>query len=119
MAVSKAFLFEEDEQLASTIGQAMAHPARMRMLRKLISGNIIGYSFLISDMPLSYNAIKQHVDILKRLGFIQPAMLEDNTVGFQLDRAFYYACAAAGRRILRRGSEVRLLGVDGFEAETG
>lgn len=119
MAVSKAFLFAEDERLASIIGRAMGHPARMRMLRRLMPGRVIPYSLLISDMPLSYNAVKQHVDLLKRLGFLEPAMLENNLAGFKLDMQFYYRCAAAGRRILRREAEVHQLGVEGFDVEAG
>ena len=120
MAVSKAFLFHEDEQLASIIGQAMSHPAKMRMLRKLIPGQAIPYAALIEGMPITYNAIKQHVDHLKRLQLVKPAMLENNLAGFVLNVEFYLKCTAASRRIMRRDSTpVYHLGREDEELEVG
>jgi hypothetical protein len=120
MAVSKAFLFHEDEQLASIIGQAMSHPAKMRMLRKLIPGQVIPYTALTEGMPLTYNAIKQHVDHLKRLQIIKPAMLENNLAGFVLNADFYLKCTAASRRIMRRDrATVYRIGEVGDGLETG
>ncbi|MFK8163152.1 MAG: hypothetical protein AB8H12_11870 [Lewinella sp.] len=120
MAVSKAFLFHEDEQLASIIGQAMSHPAKMRMLRRLIPGQSIPYTALVEGMPLTYNAIKQHVDHLKRLQLIKPAMLENNLAGFVLNVEFYLKCTAASRRIMRRNNTpVYHLGKEGEGLEAG
>ena len=69
---------------------------------------------------ITYNAIKQHVDHLKRLQLVKPAMLENNMAGFVLNIEFYLKCTAASRRLMRRDSAtVYRIGGGDDELETG
>lgn len=109
MAVSKAFLFKEDERLASTIGHAMGHPARVRMLKRLRTGHVLSYVSLTSSIPLKESTVKQHINLLKRLKLIEPGLMVDNKAGYRLNENYYARCTAASRRESSRPTLVREL----------
>lgn len=109
MAVSKAFLFDEDEQLASIIGQAMGHPARVRMLKRLRTGQVLSYVSLTSSIPLRASTVKQHFNLLKRLKLVEPGLMADNKAGYRLNESHYSKCTAASRRESSRPTLVREL----------
>ena len=114
MARSKAHLFENDEQLGSRLSMALAHPARFRMMRRLILGGAMCYLDLVADIPLAESSINSHLKILKRLDFIRPAELLDGSTGYRLNRGLYNECIRATRRLLRKDSQViRMGGVEG------
>ena len=101
MARSKAFLFDEDERLGSRLCVAMGHPARFRMMGRLVRSRVLSYPALIEGIPLSESTISFHLSLMEREGFIRPGTLGDGTTGYQLDRSLYLACTAASRRGLR------------------
>lgn len=100
MARSKAFLFESDEQLGSRLNFALAHPARLSMMARLLQNHSISYLDLIAGIPLVESAIARHIRLLEREGFLEPSILEDGRTGYRLKRKFYHVCAAASRRVL-------------------
>jgi len=108
MAISKAFLFEEEEQAAAEFGFAFSHPARVVILRRLMSGTVLSYDDIVSGMPIVPKTVEQHVRILERLKFIEPGLLPDNTVGFQLNQDRYYARGFSARRQLGRSKTISL-----------
>jgi len=114
MARSKEALFEEDERLGSKLFYAMAHPARFRMMSRLVSGVAITYSELIEGIPLEEPTCMQHISILKRLDFLRPGLLNTRKGGYVLNSKLYFACTAASRRILVRQGRVRQLSADDF-----
>jgi len=106
MARSKAFMFEEDEQLGSRLCTAMSHPAKVRMMRRLKNNSVISYTELIAGIPLAESTISQHLNTIKRLGFTEPVLLSDGNAGYCLNRELYQSCAAASRRQMRGESAV-------------
>lgn len=106
MARSKAHLFEDDEQLGSQLSMVLAHPARFRMMRRLILGGSMSYLDLIVGIPLSESTINSHLKIIKRLDFTRPADLLDGSTGYRLNTELYNECILATRRLLRRDSRV-------------
>lgn len=119
MARSKAFLFEEDERLGSKLCVALAHPARFRMMSRLVSGQVIPYTSLIEGIPLVESTIAFHLSLMEREGFVLPGTLPNGNTGYQLDRNHYFACAAASRRGLLGGGTILQLREDMDLAEVG
>jgi len=101
MARSKAFLFEEDEQLGSRLCMAMSHPAKIRMMRRLKSNGVVSYAELIADIPLAESSITQHLNTIKRLGFTKPVLMGDGNAGYRLNVELYRSCAEASRQQMR------------------
>jgi ArsR family transcriptional regulator len=58
------------EQLAS-LAWAIAHPARVRIVRLLISRNSCVCGEIVDEMPLAQSTVSQHLKILKESGLVQ------------------------------------------------
>lgn len=50
---------------------ALAHPARVRILRLLISRNSCLCGEIVEEMPLAQSTVSQHLKALKQSGLIQ------------------------------------------------
>jgi len=59
----------DDERLAS-IAKALAHPARMHIIRLLAKQQECRGADLFSDLPLAQSTISQHLRILKHAGVV-------------------------------------------------
>lgn len=61
---------EANERLAA-LAKALAHPARVAIVRMLIrqQGCIVGE--IVDELPLAQSTISQHLEQLKRAGFIR------------------------------------------------
>jgi|GEM_PF-3048195 len=68
MAYSSIKQFSKHEQHTSIICQALAHPARLRIVGRIgrSKDKMLDFQSLATDMPLSIPTIKQHVDYLRR-----------------------------------------------------
>ncbi|MCE9532265.1 MAG: metalloregulator ArsR/SmtB family transcription factor [Planctomycetes bacterium] len=60
----------DDEALAK-LAWAIAHPARVRLLRLLIAKSNCVCGELVELMPLSQSTVSQHLKILKEAGVVQ------------------------------------------------
>ncbi len=58
-----------DEQLAS-VAKALAHPARVRILRLLASQTTCRGHEVFSELPLAQSTISEHLRILKEAGLV-------------------------------------------------
>ncbi len=58
------------EQLAQ-LGWAVAHPARVRIVRLLISRKACVCGEIVDQLPLAQSTVSQHLKILKESGLIQ------------------------------------------------
>ena len=58
------------EQLAS-LAWAIAHPARVRIIRLLISRDSCVCGEIVDEMPLAQSTVSQHLKILKEAGLVQ------------------------------------------------
>lgn len=59
-----------DEQLAQ-LAWAVAHPARVRILRILLAKHACICGELVDQMPLAQSTVSQHLKILKESGLVQ------------------------------------------------
>jgi ArsR family transcriptional regulator len=59
-----------DEELA-TLAWALAHPARVRILRILIAREACICGELVDQLPLAQSTVSQHLKILKESGLVQ------------------------------------------------
>ena len=57
-------------QLAG-LAWAIAHPARVRIVRLLISRNACVCGEIVDEMPLAQSTVSQHLKILKESGLVQ------------------------------------------------
>ena len=58
------------EQMAA-LAWAIAHPARVRIVRLLISRNTCVCGEIVDEMPLAQSTVSQHLKILKESGLVQ------------------------------------------------
>ena len=67
MAYSSIKQFSKHEQHTSIICQALAHPARLRIVSRVgrAKGKMLDFHSLSTDLPLSASTIKQHVNYLR------------------------------------------------------
>lgn len=59
-----------DRELA-VLAKALGHPARVAILRRLISGGECICGALVSDLPLAQATVSQHLKVLKDAGLIR------------------------------------------------
>lgn len=59
-----------DEELAR-LAWALAHPARVRLLRLLLARKACVCGELVEAMPLAQSTVSQHLKILREAGLIQ------------------------------------------------
>lgn len=60
----------DDEELAK-LAHAIAHPARVRIVRLLDAKNTCVCGELVEALPLAQSTVSQHLKVLKRAGLIQ------------------------------------------------
>ena len=60
----------KDEELAK-LAWAIAHPARVRILRILLARQACVCGELVDQMPLAQSTVSQHLKILKESGLVQ------------------------------------------------
>ena len=58
------------ERLAQ-LAWAIAHPARIRIVRLLLSRQVCMCGEIVDEMPLAQSTVSQHLKILKESGLIQ------------------------------------------------
>ncbi len=64
----------EDEKELAALAKALAHPARLRILKILTTLDSIGgclNSDLVADLGLAQSTVSEHLRILKQAGFIE------------------------------------------------
>ena len=71
MAQIKANLFSEEEINLAQMAKALAHPARIKILKILMDTNICMCGQIVDLMPLAQATVSQHLKELKKVGLIQ------------------------------------------------
>ena len=61
---------EADEELAA-LSKALAHPARVKILRILLRRNGCICGDLVGELPLAQSTVSQHLKILREAGLIR------------------------------------------------
>lgn len=59
-----------DEELAA-LAKAIAHPARIQILRMLVRSSACVCGDIVDELPLAQSTVSQHLKILKEAGLIR------------------------------------------------
>jgi DNA-binding transcriptional ArsR family regulator len=70
MAYSKREKFSEEEVWLANIAKALAHPARINILKILNSMDTCMVGSLVDQLPLSQSTVSQHLQDLKKAELI-------------------------------------------------
>ena len=68
---SIADVSSRDDAALAELAWAIAHPARVRLVRLLLAKSACVCGELVEQMPLSQSTVSQHLKILKQAGVIQ------------------------------------------------
>jgi ArsR family transcriptional regulator len=60
-----------DEEALAELAKALAHPARVRILRLLVERNACVCGDIVDSLPLAQSTVSQHLKVLKDAGLIQ------------------------------------------------
>ena len=61
---------EADEELAA-LAKAIAHPARVQILRMLVRSSACVCGDIVDTLPLAQSTVSQHLKVLKEAGLIR------------------------------------------------
>lgn len=71
MAQNKSNLFSDEEVQLAAISKALAHPARIKILKILLDTNVCMCGQIVDLLPLAQATVSQHLRELKQVGLIQ------------------------------------------------
>jgi predicted transcriptional regulator len=71
MGSTKTDLFTKKQNDLATMAKAIAHPARIAILQRLVRANACICSDLVEELGLAQATISQHLKELKSVGLIQ------------------------------------------------
>jgi len=71
MALARKEEFSRAEIDIAAIAKALAHPARVAILKTLAERNECICGDLVIDLPLAQSTVSQHLKALKELGIVQ------------------------------------------------
>lgn len=71
MAYSKTYLFDTRLQTSAELFKALAHPARLAILKYLAETKTCITGDLANELPLGRTTVNQHLMELKKAGLIQ------------------------------------------------
>ena len=71
MGITKTEIFTEEQNRLAVMLKAIAHPARIAILQRIISANACICGDLVSEFGLAQATISQHLKELKNAGLIQ------------------------------------------------
>lgn len=70
MAYSKAQEFSKEDIHLAEVAKALAHPARIAILKYVAQQNACICNDIVEELPLSQSTISQHLKALKSVGLI-------------------------------------------------
>ena len=79
MGATKTELFTKKQNELAAMAKALAHPARIAILQKLVKANACICGDLVDELGLAQATISQHLKELKQAGLIQ-GNIEGTTV---------------------------------------
>ena len=71
MQSNKKIAFDKDEQELANLAKALAHPARIAILKELAKRQICICGEIVEVLPLAQSTVSQHLKELKDAGLIQ------------------------------------------------
>ena len=70
MGASKAEFFTEGDKVPAKYARALAHPARIAILKLLLQKNTCICGDIVDKLPLSQSTVSRHLKELKQAGLI-------------------------------------------------
>ncbi|WP_338667486.1 ArsR/SmtB family transcription factor [Pseudodesulfovibrio methanolicus] len=64
-------LHSDDEAFLANVCKGLAHPARIRILRQLLTEHSCTCGHLVEGLPLAQSTVSQHLKILKESGLVR------------------------------------------------
>lgn len=82
MAFSRSQEFRTNEQHTALICQALSHPARIRMISRLVNAqdSSLDYPSITNDIPLNPSTISQHLKYLRSRNIIEHSYDDNNYI---------------------------------------
>lgn len=71
MGATKSYEFSATENRLAKYAKALAHPARVAILKMLVSKQVCQCGDIVEELPLSQSTISQHLKELKEAGLIK------------------------------------------------
>ena len=71
MAVAKKHVFSDEEIQQAAWAKALAHPARIAILKVLAQRQTCICGEIVDELPLAQSTVSQHLKALKEAGFVQ------------------------------------------------
>ena len=71
MGITKSYSFTSKENKVAKYAKALAHPARISILKLLITKQACICGDIVDELPLSQSTVSQHLKELKDVGLIQ------------------------------------------------
>lgn len=71
MGLTKKEQFTKEENTIADIAKALAHPARIAILKVLIARKTCVCGDIVDELPLSQSTVSQHLKELKEVGLIK------------------------------------------------
>ncbi|MDQ0965736.1 putative transcriptional regulator [Flavobacterium sp. W4I14] len=71
MGLTKTEIFTEEQNQMAALLKAMAHPARIAILQRILKSNTCICGDLVEELGLAQATISQHLKELKNAGIIQ------------------------------------------------
>lgn len=86
MPQPKLEMFEKPAVKLAAFAKALAHPARIRILRHLAVAGELPCMGIVAELPLSQPACSRHINELKRAGLLK-SRAAGNQIFFRIDEA--------------------------------
>lgn len=71
MGATKSYEFGSKENKLAKYAKALAHPARVAILKYLVTRNSCQCGDIVEELPLSQSTVSQHLKELKNAGLIK------------------------------------------------
>src|SRR4051812_8229668 len=84
MGLTKSEIFSEKQNRLATMMKALAHPARIAIIQRLVRANACICGDLVNELGLAQATISQHLKELKNAGLIK-GTIEGTSVCYCID----------------------------------
>ena len=88
MGTTKTEIFTERQNKLAQMMKALAHPARIAIIQRLLKSNVCICGDLVDELGLAQATISQHLKELKNAGLIQ-GTIEGTSVSYCIDRKIW------------------------------
>lgn len=95
--------FDQNDVVIAARIKALAHPARLAIVRALLQADRCCCGDIVRDLPLAQSTVSQHLKVLRQAGLIR-GEIEGPRSCYWLDRDAFASVAASIATLARRPS---------------